>query len=73
MCAKIEEKEKVLVPKVDNLLKHGGRRKVVGTILSVCKTREFLCEQRVYICKKKNVYMQLLVNAMFWLLHRQLR
>jgi hypothetical protein len=53
MCIKTEGKAKLLVPKLDNLFKHGGQRKVVATILSVCKTREFLCEQRVYLCKKK--------------------
>jgi len=33
---KIEGKEKLLAPKLDNLRKHGGRRKALTTIPRIC-------------------------------------
>jgi hypothetical protein len=61
VCTKIEGKEKLLVPKLDNFFKHGGRRKVVATILSVCKTREFYVNEE-FIYAKSLLFLLLVLE-----------
>ncbi len=41
VCTKIDGKEKLLAPKLDNLWKHNGRRKALGTISRVFKVGEY--------------------------------
>jgi hypothetical protein len=37
ICSKIEGKEKLLAPKLNNLWKHGGMNQILVIIPSVCK------------------------------------
>ncbi len=49
---KIEGKEKLFPPKLDNLWKHSGRRKALATIRKVCKANEYYMNKDFGPCLK---------------------
>jgi hypothetical protein len=52
ICTKINYKEKLLAPKLDNFWKHGGRRMVLVVIPRFCNASEYYMD-KVYVNPKK--------------------
>jgi hypothetical protein len=56
VCTKIEGKEKLLAPKLDNLWKHNGRRKALGTISKKIKIGEYYMNKDSVHAKSERLY-----------------
>jgi hypothetical protein len=56
VCTKIKGKEKLLAPKLDNLWKHNGRRKALGTISKVFKVGEYYMNKDFVHAKSEHLY-----------------
>jgi hypothetical protein len=53
---KIECKEKLFAPKLDNLWKHSGKRKALATIPRVCKADEYHMNKDFVHAKNEHLY-----------------
>jgi hypothetical protein len=70
---KIEGKEKFLAPKLDNLWKHGKRRKALITIPRVCNVGEYLMNkcfvhaknERWYVVTRNDIVLKQTCHATF--------
>jgi hypothetical protein len=58
MCLEVEEREKLLAPKIDSLWKHAGRRRALTSIGTVKKgdyfffmTNQHVQNERVYLAR----------------------
>jgi hypothetical protein len=60
ICSKIEGKEKLLAPKLDNLWKHGGRRKPLTNIQGVYKACEYYMNK--YLVHTKNEWLYTIIR-----------
>jgi len=56
VCTKIDGKEKLLAPKLDNLWKHNGKRKALGTISRVFKVGEYDMNKDSVHVKSERLY-----------------
>jgi hypothetical protein len=56
ICSKIEGKEKLLTPKLDNLWKHGGRRKALTNIQGVYEAGEYYMNKDLVHTKNEWLY-----------------
>jgi hypothetical protein len=56
VCSKIEEKDKLLAPKLDNFWKHSGRRKALVVILGVYKVGKFYKKKNSIHAKNEHLY-----------------
>ncbi len=61
ICSKVEGRKKLLIPKLDYLLKHLGRRKTTFAMPKV-KVGEFYENKKCAYAKKQVLFAQILVN-----------
>lgn len=67
ICSKVEGRKKLLIPKLDYLLKHLGRRKTTFAMPRV-KVGEFYENKKCAHAKKQVLFTQILANFVFNLL-----
>jgi hypothetical protein len=70
VCSKVEGRNNLLIPKLDFLLKHSGKRKATFVILGV-KVREFYKNKKCAHAKNQVLFTQILTNYILQLVINQ--